>query len=82
MITDPGTTPTRWQAQAAFGMATAIVYGVLVVFNVVFGLFFALAIVCAMRGAGLALLAYRPQTVRRLAAMLPSRSAAMTPVGS
>lgn len=73
MITDPGTTPTRWQAQAAFGAATGIVYGVLVVFHVVFGLFFALAIVCALRGAGLAMLAYRPQTVRRLAGLVPGR---------
>lgn len=66
MITDPGTTPTRWTSQAAFGMATAAVYGILVVFHVVFGLFFALTIVCAVRGLGLALYAARPATVRRL----------------
>jgi hypothetical protein len=75
MITDPGTTPTRWQAQMAFGAAIGIVYGILVVFHVVFGLFFALAIVCTARGAALALLAYRPETVRRLARWLPARAA-------
>jgi hypothetical protein len=32
------------------------VYGVLVSLHIVFGLFFALTIVCAIRGAGLALL--------------------------
>lgn len=66
MITDPGTTPTRWQAQAAFGAATAAVYGVLVVFHVVFGLWYALAIVCAVRGSALAVYALRPAAVRRL----------------
>jgi enediyne biosynthesis protein E5 len=82
MITDPGTTPTRWQAQAVFGAATGIIYGILVVFHVVFGLFFALAIVCALRGAGLAVVAYRPHIVRDLAGLWPSRSGATEPVRS
>lgn len=75
MITDPGTTPTRWQAQAAFGMAVAAAYGVLVVFHAVFGLFFALAIVCAIRGFGLAVHAAHPAMVRRLAAVRIGRPA-------
>ncbi|MET9428707.1 enediyne biosynthesis protein UnbU [Streptomyces sp. NPDC003036] len=49
MITDPGTTPWRPRHQAVFGAATAAVYGVLVHFHVVFGLFFALVIVCVLR---------------------------------
>lgn len=50
MITDPGTTPTgRWQ-QVTFGVTTAIVYGSLIVLQVSFAIFFALIIVCAMRG--------------------------------
>jgi hypothetical protein len=53
MITDPGTTPVIRRNQVAFGFATAIVYGLLVSAHVVFGLFFALVIVCALRGAGL-----------------------------
>lgn len=50
MITDPGTTPSRTRDQVLFGLATAAAYGVLVQFHVVFGMFFALAIVCALRG--------------------------------
>lgn len=51
MITDPGTTPVSRRNQVAFGVATAAVYGVLVSFHVVFGLFYALAIVTVVRGA-------------------------------
>ncbi|MDH2429181.1 enediyne biosynthesis protein UnbU [Sphaerisporangium sp. TRM90804] len=51
MITDPGTTPVAPARQVAFGLATAATYGVLVAFHVVFGMFFALVIVCVFRGA-------------------------------
>lgn len=51
MITDPGTTPASRRNQVCFGLATAAVYGVLVQFHVVFGLFFALTITCALRAA-------------------------------
>ncbi|GGM24431.1 MULTISPECIES: enediyne biosynthesis protein UnbU [Micromonospora] len=50
MITDPGTTPTAPRRQVVFGMTVAFVYGLLVVAHITFGLFFALVIVCAMRG--------------------------------
>jgi hypothetical protein len=53
MITDPGTTPVVRRNQLAFGAATALVYGALVSAHVVFGLFFALTIVSALRGLGL-----------------------------
>ncbi|MFD6095315.1 enediyne biosynthesis protein UnbU [Nocardiopsis flavescens] len=59
MITDPGTTPSRPRNQVVFGVAVAAVYGLLVTWNIVFGLFFALVIVCALRGAVL-LLTPRP----------------------
>ncbi len=49
MITDPGTTPGRPRHQVVFGVATAAVYGVLVHFHIVFGLFFALVIACVLR---------------------------------
>lgn len=49
MITDPGTTPSAPRDQVIFGLATAGVYGVLVLLHVAFGLFFALTIVCAGR---------------------------------
>jgi enediyne biosynthesis protein E5 len=52
MITDPGTTPSRGRAQFMFGSSVAIVYGLLMEFNVVYTLFFATAIVCGGRGLG------------------------------
>jgi hypothetical protein len=52
MITDPGTTPSRPRNQFMFGAGVATVYGVLMLFNVVYTLFFATAIVCGLRGSG------------------------------
>ncbi len=52
MITDPGTTPTKARNQFVFGASVAVVYAVLMVFNVVYTLFFATVIVCALRGIG------------------------------
>lgn len=49
MITDPGTTPSAPRRQILFGAGTALVYGVLVVAHITFGLFFALVIVCVIR---------------------------------
>ncbi|MEU4219503.1 enediyne biosynthesis protein [Actinoplanes sp. NPDC026623] len=51
MVTDPGTTPTRPRDQFMFGMSVGVVYGVLMLFNVVYTLFFATALVCLGRGA-------------------------------
>jgi enediyne biosynthesis protein E5 len=59
MITDPGTTPVARRSQVGFGVATAAFYGVLVSSHIVFGLFFALTLTSACRGAGLYLLAAR-----------------------
>jgi hypothetical protein len=50
MITDPGTTPFKPKYQVLFGASVAIVYGVLMASNIVFGLFFSLFIVCSLRG--------------------------------
>ncbi len=52
MITDPGTTPSKGRNQFMFGASVAMVYGLLMVFNVVYTLFFATTIVCAVRGIG------------------------------
>jgi enediyne biosynthesis protein E5 len=52
MITDPATTPTKGLAKFMFGSSVAIVYGVLMALNIVYTLFFALSIVCALRGLG------------------------------
>lgn len=53
MISDPGTTPFPRKAQIAFGVSVGVVYGVLVMLHVVFGIFFALMIVCTIRGTWL-----------------------------
>lgn len=50
MVTDPATTPFEKKSQVLFGMSVAAVYGLLVYVHVVFGLFFALAIVSGLRG--------------------------------
>jgi enediyne biosynthesis protein E5 len=54
MVTDPATTPSRPRDQVAFGAAVGLTYGLLMVSHIVFGLFFALSIVCALRGGALA----------------------------
>ena len=53
MIPDPATTPLKPARQALFGFSVAMVYGILQLLHVVFGLFFALLIVCAIRGLSL-----------------------------
>lgn len=50
MVTDPATTPEGRREQIAFGLSVAAVYGLLMAAHIVFGLFFALTIVCAVRG--------------------------------
>ena len=50
MVTDPATTPSGRREQIAFGFSVAAIYGLLMMAHVVFGLFFALSIVCAVRG--------------------------------
>lgn len=50
MITDPATTPTSVPSQVAFGVGVSATYGLLASVHVVFGLFFALTAVCAIRG--------------------------------
>jgi enediyne biosynthesis protein E5 len=50
MITDPATTPTKPLAQFMFGGSVGVVYGILMLFNVVYTLFFALTAVCLGRG--------------------------------
>jgi hypothetical protein len=58
MVTDPATTPERPGAQVAFDASVAVVYGLFVMSHIVFGLFVALALVCAARGLGMYLLAF------------------------
>ncbi len=53
MISDPGTTPFEPKMQVLFGVSVAVVYGLLVTAHVVFGIFFALIIICTIRGSWL-----------------------------
>jgi len=50
MITDPGTSPSKPASQVAFGASVAVVYGFLTGFGIAYGIFFATAIVCLVRG--------------------------------
>ncbi len=68
MVTDPATTPSDARAQVMFGAAVAATYGLLMLSHVVFGLFFALTIVCTLRGLGLYARARLPE---RAPARLP-----------
>ncbi len=67
MIPDPATTPLHPWRQALFGFSVAIVYAISQVMHIVFGLFFALVAVCAIRGASLYLLAWWRQSRAALA---------------
>jgi enediyne biosynthesis protein E5 len=50
MVTDPGTTPSKPASQFAFGAGVALFYGLFMVAHIAYGLFFATAIVCLIRG--------------------------------
>ncbi len=53
MIPDPATTPLKPARQALFGFSVAAAYAILQILHLVFGLFFALLAVCAIRGLSL-----------------------------
>jgi Na+-translocating ferredoxin:NAD+ oxidoreductase RnfD subunit len=53
MIPDPATTPLKPSRQAVFGVSVALVYALTQILHLVFGLFFALVIVCALRSLSL-----------------------------
>ena len=76
MIPDPATTPLRPSRQFLFGLAVAFVYGVLQILHLVFGLFFALLIVCAIRGIFLHLTALKKSGIPRQASISGANAAA------
>jgi hypothetical protein len=63
MIPDPATTPIRPLRQILFGASVATIYALLFVTHVVYGLFIALAITSATRGAGLYIAALRKRSL-------------------
>ncbi|GAB4199941.1 MAG: hypothetical protein OHK0022_20580 [Roseiflexaceae bacterium] len=71
MVTDPATTPMTPRGQVLFGAAVAATYGLLLVNHIVFGIFFGLTIVCALRGAGLYLQSLAAKRAQAQAASQP-----------
>jgi hypothetical protein len=68
MITDPATSPGSSRSQILFGLATGVAYAVLVSLHAVFGMFFGLTVICAIRGTALyCRQAYAGRRVRRVA---------------
>jgi hypothetical protein len=62
MVTDPATTPADVRGQVVFGASVAAAYGLLMSVHIVFGLFFSLTLVCAVRGLALWATALATQT--------------------
>lgn len=58
MVSDPGTTPSHPRDQVFFGLALAATYGILISFHCSFPMFFALLVVCSVRGLRLNLEAW------------------------
>jgi hypothetical protein len=82
MVSDPGTTPSLPTRQAFFGMSVAAMYGVFVALHVSFAAFYALCLVCAVRGVSLHV-AHQLAERRRAAAVpvpVPTRLEAAPPV--
>ncbi|MFJ2785893.1 enediyne biosynthesis protein [Streptomyces sp. NPDC093249] len=75
MVTDPGTTPSRPVAQFAFGGGVALTYGVLTAAGIAYGLFFATAVVCLVRGCYLWLVHLRAAEETAGPARTPATSA-------
>jgi enediyne biosynthesis protein E5 len=75
MVTDPATTPSGRRDQITFGLSVAAVYGMLMVAHVVFGLFFALTIVCAARGLCMFAMRWLKGGAREETALSPTSAA-------
>lgn len=58
MVSDPGTTPSHPRDQVFFGLTLAATYGILISFHCSFPMFFALLVVCSVRGLRLNLEAW------------------------
>ncbi|MBR1147547.1 hypothetical protein [Bradyrhizobium sp. AUGA SZCCT0431] len=76
MITDPATSPSKLKNQILFAVAVAFFYALFMSLHIVFGLFYSLTVVTAIRGVWLAL---SPVNRSRLAAGLFIRSVRAAP---
>ncbi|MEQ4304174.1 enediyne biosynthesis protein [Plantactinospora sp. B6F1] len=81
MVTDPGTSPSRPASQVAFGAGVAVVYGIVTGAGIAYGIFFATAIVCLIRGGFLWSIHFVNQArEQREAAATAAAAAAVSPV--
>lgn len=72
MITDPATTPAKATNQVVFALAVAASYALFMQLHIVFGLFYALTFVAAVRGVWILLESFRRRHPYREAAMRPT----------
>lgn len=70
MVSDPSTTPVSVRGQILFGAGVAVTYGLLLASHVVYTLFFALSVVCVLRGVSFVVAEQLAR--RRAAAALPA----------
>jgi len=81
MVTDPATTPNKPWSQVVFGAAVSAAYGLLMLLHIVFGLFFALVTVCALRFVSLYVLgvmrAEAPASTRPVVASVVEKTAGL-----
>jgi hypothetical protein len=79
MVTDPGTSPSRPGSQMAFGAGIAVLYAFFTGAGIAYGMFFATALVCAIRGGFLWALHYANRA-REQREALERRAASDAPV--
>jgi enediyne biosynthesis protein E5 len=77
MITDPATSPSRTTRQIGFAAAVATCYALFMELHIVFGLFYALTVVTASRGAWILLASVRRNSISTSAVI--NSNVGMTP---
>lgn len=70
MVTDPATTPSEWRCQMMFGAMVALFYAFFMAIHQVYGLFYALCLVCTFRGLSMYLWSIAPEPTRTRVAVL------------
>lgn len=76
MVTDPGTSPQKPSGQVIFGASIAFIYALLVLNRVTYSMFYAIIIVCALRG----LVFYTQALVQTLSKYLSSQPLDLSPI--
>jgi len=67
MITDPQTSPSRLRSQILFGAGIALAYSVLLLLRVQYTMFYAVTVICAIRGMWLFAFSLREPSAERAA---------------